>query len=172
MFIYKRTSYTVCALAVALTACNGETGSAVNSVAEAHTAIVTSNTPDFGPNVIIFDPSMSSTSIQSQLDTAFNSQLLSSTAQFGSQRYAFLFKPGSYSNLNANVGFYTSIAGLGQHPDDTSVNGLITVDSGWNYGDQSNATQNFWRSLENLALTPTGRCRKPHPCAACTSRAA
>ena len=156
MFIYTRTTYTVCALAVALTACNGESGSAVNSVAEAHTALVTSNTPDFGPNVIIFDPSMSSSSIQSQLDTAFNAQLLSSTAQFGSQRYAFLFKPGSYSNLSANVGFYTSIAGLGQNPDDTSVNGLITVDSGWNYGDQSTATQNFWRSLENLALTPTG----------------
>ncbi|WP_230413113.1 hypothetical protein [Paraburkholderia antibiotica] len=142
-------------MAVTLTACDSGAGSVAGSVAHAHAAIVTSNTPDFGSNVVVFDSSMSSASIQSQLDAAFNSQLLSSTAQFGSQRYAFLFKPGTYNNINANVGFYTSVAGLGQNPDDTNINGSVTVDSGWNYGDQSNATQNFWRSLENVAVTPS-----------------
>ena len=32
--------------------------------------------------------------------------------QFGTQRYALLFKPGSY-NVDANVGFFTQVAGLG-----------------------------------------------------------
>jgi F5/8 type C domain len=101
-----------------------------------------------GPNVIVFDPSMSMTSIQSQLDTVFNQQ---QTNQFGTARYELLFKPGSYSGLNAQLGFYTSIAGLGQNPDGVSIQGDMTVDAGWMAG---NATQNFWRSVENMSITP------------------
>ncbi|WP_329436780.1 MULTISPECIES: coagulation factor 5/8 type domain-containing protein [unclassified Streptomyces] len=101
---------------------------------------------DLGPNVIVFDTSTSG--IQAKLDEIFKQQ---ESAQFGSGRYAFLFKPGTYSGLNAQLGFYTSIAGLGLSPDDTSINGDVTVDAGWFNG---NATQNFWRSAENLALTP------------------
>jgi hypothetical protein len=104
---------------------------------------------DLGPNVTVFDPSMSSASIQSRLDSVFSQQ---ESNQFGSQRYAMLFKPGSY-NVNANIGFYTSIAGLGRNPDDVTINGGVTVDAGWFGG---NATQNFWRSAENLSITPTG----------------
>src|SRR3984957_8669859 len=84
-----------------------------------------SNTPNFGPNVDIFDPSMSSASIQSTLDSVFNTQKLN---QFGTQRYALLFKPGTYS-AEANIGYYTSIQGLGQNPDDVTINGDVTVDS-------------------------------------------
>ncbi|GAA2634918.1 coagulation factor 5/8 type domain-containing protein [Streptomyces axinellae] len=101
---------------------------------------------DLGPNVIIFDPA--TPGIQGKLDEVFRKQ---ESAQFGTGRYAFLFRPGSYSGLNAQLGFYTSIAGLGLSPDDTSINGDVTVDAGWFDG---NATQNFWRSTENLALTP------------------
>lgn len=116
----------------------------------------TSDTPDFGPNVTIFDPATPVATIQSKLDSAFNSQLLSPSAQFGAQRYAFLFKPGRYNGVYANLGFYTSIVGLGQNPDDVTLQGSINVDSGWNYGDTTNATQNFWRSAENVALIPAG----------------
>ena len=117
--------------------------------------IPTSDTPDFGPNVRIFDPSMSATTIQASLDSTFNAELLSSTAQFGSERTAFLFKPGTYG-VTARLGFYESVQGLGQNPGDVQLNGGVTVDSGWNLGDQSNATQNFWRSVENLAIVPGG----------------
>ncbi|MFF1356740.1 coagulation factor 5/8 type domain-containing protein [Streptomyces sp. NPDC058297] len=101
---------------------------------------------DLGPQVIVFDPS--TPGIQAKLDEIFKQQ---ESAQFGTGRYAFLFKPGTYNGLNAQLGFYTSIAGLGLSPDDTSINGDVTVDAGWFNG---NATQNFWRSAENLALTP------------------
>jgi len=107
-----------------------------------------SNTPNFGPNVYIFDPSMSSSSIQSTLDSVFNTQKLN---QFGTQRYALLFKPGTYS-VEANIGYYTSIAGLGQNPDDVTINGDVTVDS---FDGTGNATQNFWRSAENMAINPS-----------------
>ncbi len=102
-----------------------------------------------GPNVIVFDPSMSSTAIQSQLDSVFAQQ---ERNQFGAQRYALLFKPGTYSGINAQIGFYTSIAGLGGNPDDVRINGDVTVDAGWFNGD---ATQNFWRSAENLSIYPS-----------------
>ncbi|MBM0278829.1 discoidin domain-containing protein [Micromonospora tarensis] len=109
---------------------------------------------DLGSNVIVFDPSMSSSSIQSKLDQVFATQ---ETNQFGTQRYALLFKPGSYTGLNAQLGFYTSIAGLGQNPADVRINGDVTVDAGWMAG---NATQNFWRSAENMSITPvSGRDR-------------
>lgn len=101
---------------------------------------------DLGPNVIVFDPS--TPNIQAKLDEVFRQQ---ESAQFGSGRYQFLFKPGTYNGLNAQIGFYTSISGLGLNPDDTTINGDVTVDAGWFGG---NATQNFWRSAENLALNP------------------
>ncbi|MEU9484674.1 coagulation factor 5/8 type domain-containing protein [Streptomyces decoyicus] len=101
---------------------------------------------DLGPNVLVFDPA--APNIQGKLDEIFKQQ---ESAQFGNGRYALLFKPGTYNGLNAQIGFYTAIAGLGLSPDDTTFNGDVTVDAGWFNG---NATQNFWRSAENLALRP------------------
>ncbi|RJQ87686.1 hypothetical protein [Amycolatopsis panacis] len=109
--------------------------------------------PDFGPNVRIFDPGMSRDRIQSQLDKDFETQKSTQTAQFASGRVAHLFKPGSYS-VHDNVGFYTSVAGLGQNPGDVQITGDVTVDA-FNESDQGSALQNFWRSAENMAVTPT-----------------
>jgi hypothetical protein len=105
--------------------------------------------PDLGPNVSIFDPSMSASTIQSRLNQVFNQQ---QTNQFGSQRYALLFKPGTY-DVDANVGFYTQVAGLGLTPDAVTINGAVHAEADWFQG---NATQNFWRSAENLSVTPNG----------------
>ncbi|MEU0666652.1 discoidin domain-containing protein [Streptomyces lavendulocolor] len=101
---------------------------------------------DLGPNVHVFDPA--TPGIQAKLDEVFRQQ---ESAQFGSGRHAFLFKPGTYHNLNAQIGFYTQIAGLGLRPGDTTINGDVTVDAGWFNG---NATQNFWRGAEGLTLNP------------------
>ncbi|MFJ8695663.1 discoidin domain-containing protein, partial [Streptomyces roseolilacinus] len=101
---------------------------------------------DLGPHVHVFDPS--TPGLQAKLDEVFRKQ---ESAQFGSDRHAFLLKPGTYHGINAQIGFYTQIAGLGLRPDDTTVNGDVTVDAGWFGG---NATQNFWRAAENLALNP------------------
>ncbi|MFF6961537.1 chitobiase/beta-hexosaminidase C-terminal domain-containing protein [Streptomyces sp. NPDC088197] len=112
-----------------------------------------SDTPNFGSNVHIYDPSMSSATIQAQLDAQFAQQKDTQTAQFSNNRVAQLFKPGTY-NVSDNVGFYTSVAGLGQNPDDVTINGDVTVDA-FNASDAGNATQNFWRSAENLAINPS-----------------
>jgi hypothetical protein len=106
-----------------------------------------SQTPDFGENVIIMDPSMPSSDIQNKLDAIFKQQ---EANQFGPERYAVLFKPGVYHN-KVRLGFYTQLLGLGQFPDDVMLQGGIQVEASWHSGD---ATQNFWRSVENLSVTP------------------
>jgi hypothetical protein len=103
--------------------------------------------PDFGPNVIVLDPATADA--QGKVDAVYKTQ---ERNQFGTQRYCILLKPGKY-NLSLMVGFYTQVAGLGQSPDDVSITGTLEANAGWFRG---NATQNFWRSAENLCVTPTG----------------
>ena len=104
--------------------------------------------PDFGPNVLVFDPSMPAATIQSRLNAVFKNQ---ESNQFGSERYAYFFKPGHYT-LDVNVGFYTQVLGLGQSPDAVTISGAVHSEANW-LGN-GNATCNFWRSCENLAAAP------------------
>jgi hypothetical protein len=104
---------------------------------------------DLGPNVHVFDPSMGTAAVQSAVDQVFAAQ---ETNQFGTRRDALLFKPGRY-DVNVNVGFNTSVIGLGRNPDDVNIGGL-TVDAQWFGG---NATQNFWRSAENFMVPGAAR---------------
>ncbi|KAB8166464.1 coagulation factor 5/8 type domain-containing protein [Streptomyces sp. 3MP-14] len=103
--------------------------------------------PDLGPNVHIFGPETPSADIQAVLDGIFDAM---ETDQFGTGRHAVLFKPGSYA-VNANVGYYTQIAGLGLSPDDVAIDGTVHVEADWFDG---NATHNFWRCAENLSVSP------------------
>ncbi|WP_432949047.1 RICIN domain-containing protein [Kribbella sp. CA-253562] len=107
-------------------------------------------TPDLGPNVSVFDPSMPASQIQSRLDQVFTQQ---EENQYGEQRYALLFKPGSY-NVSANVGFFTQVAGLGLTPGSVNINGAVHVEADW--FPPQNATHNFWRGAEGLTVTPPG----------------
>jgi hypothetical protein len=88
-------------------------------------------------------------SIQTQLNAVFAIQ---QNNQFGSQRKAIFFQPGQYSNLDVNVGYYTQIIGLGKSPDDVTIKGNFHSDG---VLANQNATVNFWRGAENLAVLPT-----------------
>lgn len=111
--------------------------------------------PDLGPNTIVFNPSTPAGEMQGKLDEIAAQQ---HTNQFGQERYAVLFQPGEYS-ADVNLGFNTQVAGLGLSPDDVNLNGHVRVEADWlGQGDdpnnKGNATQNFWRSAENLSVTP------------------
>ena len=69
--------------------------------------------PDFGPNVMVFSPSMSRASIQQQIDKVY---ALQQHNEFGPERNALLFLPGDYK-VDVPVGFYTEVVGLGATPD-------------------------------------------------------
>lgn len=105
--------------------------------------------PDFGQNVTIFGPEMPATTIQAKLDAVFRAQ---ESNEFGDARFALLFKPGTY-DVDAKVGFYTQISGLGRSPDDVVINGGVRADARWMKG---NATLNFWRIAENMSVNPAG----------------
>jgi hypothetical protein len=113
-----------------------------------------SASPDFGPNVIIFDPSMQVSQIQTQVDSISARQL---SNQFGTQRYALLFKPGVYGSpttpLNFQVGYYTSVAGLGQSPNGVTIDGSVNVYNQCDSTGSCVALNNFWRSLSNLTVS-------------------
>src|SRR6478752_2874352 len=104
--------------------------------------------PDFGPNVKIFDPSMSTSQIQATVDAIANQQV---SNQFGTERYALLFKPGTYGSaadpLNFQLGYYTAVAGLGFSPNDVVINGSIDVYNQCDASGSCVALNNFWRSL-------------------------
>src|ERR1700722_6095563 len=121
-----------------------------------------SKQPNFGPNVYIFNPSMPLSQIQSTVNTIANQQV---SNQFGTQRYALLFEPGPYGSspnpLNFQIGYYTTVAGLGQSPGDVVINGSIDVYNQCLGANNCIALVNFWRSLSNLTInvnTPNFGC--------------
>jgi hypothetical protein len=101
--------------------------------------------PNFGPNTYIYDPTMSMSTIQSQID-AFNT----SATQFGNQRTAYLFKPGKYS-LNVTVNYYIQACGLGIVPDSVTINGSVQSRGG--SGSWASLSY-FWRGAENMYVIP------------------
>src|SRR5277367_5448714 len=111
--------------------------------------------PNFGTSVFIFTPDMPLTQIQATVDEVSSMQV---SNQFGTQRYALLFEPGTYGSaatpLNFQLGYYTSVAGLGQNPGDVVING--TIDS-YNQciAGSCTALVNFWRSVSNLTINVT-----------------
>ena len=118
--------------------------------------------PNFGPNVYIFNPSMPLSQIQSTVNSIANQQV---SNQFGTQRYALLFEPGTYGSsanpLNFQVGYYTSVAGLGLSPTNVVINGSIDVYNQCLGTNNCIALVNFWRSLSNLTInvtTPNAGC--------------
>ena len=132
------------------------------AVAHAQATAAASICPDatvaaFGPNVCVFSPAMSQAAIQSDLN-AIAAQQVPVASQFSSQRYAVLFRPGTYGSSDSplvfQVGYYTEVAGLGSMPQDTVINGAIDVFNNLcTAGTQDcNSDDNFWRSLSNLTL--------------------
>jgi len=107
------------------------------------------NSTIFGPNVYVFTPSSSVSSINATLNT------LNANTQFDTKRYAVLFMPGTYTAVEAEVGYYESVAGLGETPSAVHINnGYLTSNQTDSNG---NLTTNFWRSIENMQITaPSG----------------
>src|SRR5947208_318164 len=105
--------------------------------------------PEFGPNVLIFDPAMPSQAIQKQIDAVYSTQ---EHNEFGQQRNALLFLPGNYS-VDVPVGFYTEVMGLGASPDATRIAGNVHADANHEH---NNATTTFWRAVEGLSIKPAG----------------
>jgi hypothetical protein len=126
--------------------------------------------PDLGPNVVFIDDSWSVDQINTYLAS------INDEAEFSQNRHAVFFEPGVYGDasgandpatatgiVNAEVGYYTAIAGLGAQPDDVLINGALSVqpvvscpNNPWSCQDPGSLTR-FWRSLSNVAINPIQR---------------
>jgi hypothetical protein len=130
---------------------------------------VNATQPDLGVNVTVFDPSTPLAQIQAKADAIYAQQVAN---EMGTQRYALLFKPGTYGTatqpLQIKVGYYTEVAGLGASPRDVTINGKVEVYNRCRpNADGTNnciALDNFWRSVSNfhLNINATGQdgCRQ------------
>jgi len=109
----------------------------------------------FGPQVYLFNPRMPLEQIQRTVDRIAAAQ---TDNEFGTDRYAILFAPGTYGTrehpLAFKVGYYTSVAGIGLSPADVVINGTIQVRNRCSHG-ACLALDNFWRSLSNLTINIT-----------------
>lgn len=126
-------------------------------------------TPDFGPNVIVFNQKTPLATINATL------QRISKETEFSKNRHAVFFMPGTYGSdagqhdpatatgiVNAEVGYYTAIYGLGKSPEDVRINGALHVEPrqenpNGNPQDgslESNSLTKFWRSMSNLTINP------------------
>src|SRR3954447_20727172 len=105
---------------------------ALTGLAPATAMAAGSTTPDFGPNVKVFDPSTPVDQIDAYL------QSIAAEDQFSTDRHLVLFKPcttgspagaenpgSATGTVTAPVGYYTSIAGLGSSPEDVVINGAL-----------------------------------------------
>ena len=126
----------------------GRGGPVVAPVAPVAPVAAGVNTTILGPNVYVFDPEMPAKDVQATATEIFKKM---ESNQFGSERYALLFKPGTY-DVTFKVGFYTQVAGPGQNPDDVVIDGGVNVNAKWEDG---MALDNFWRTLENFAIDPS-----------------
>ena len=105
----------------------------------------------FGENTYIFSPEDDPGQVAQTLDAIYEKQ---EADQFGEARYAIYFMPGEYDEtIEADVGFYTQVAGLGELPTDTKLQSLQCT-ARWLSDDPSNhnACCNFWRGVENIEL--------------------
>ena len=135
------------------------TATAASSATTASSVAPSTTGGALGPNVYVFDPSMPQSTIQATLDAIAAQQVPN---QFGTQRYALLFEPGTYGSvadpLVFQVGYYTSVAGLGKNPSDTTIVGQADTFNQCTNGVQTQcyALENFWRSLSNLTIDAAG----------------
>lgn len=98
----------------------------------------------FGERVLLFDETMDADSIQAVLDWVHEQQ---AGQEFTDQRYALLFKPGTY-NLEVTVDYYVQVLGLGRTPDRVVIQGA--VQSNWSRSDNHVTTQ-FWRKFPKIS---------------------
>ena len=106
------------------------------------------NQPLLGDNVFVLDPTMDMKEIQTLIDT-LHARQTGRKSEFSLNRYALLFKPGTY-HLDVKAGYYMHVIGLGNSPEEVIIEGAVRSNSTRG----GNVLTNFWRAAENLTIVP------------------
>lgn len=104
----------------------------------------------FGSSTYAYSPDDDMQLVQAELDEFYNKTDGTkegaegrARGEFSEERFSAFFKEGDY-NLNINVGYYTTLSGLGASPDDVTISKINT--------DAPISLCNFWRAAENLSV--------------------
>lgn len=110
--------------------------------------------------VFVFDPSNAANNEQTIADIFAKNGGSPDLGQWSDFRYALLFLPGAHE-YDVNVGYYTSVIGLGTSPDDTIIGnangGGVICEEGNLENYAVGALNTFWRSAENFQTEPNGQ---------------
>lgn len=108
----------------------------------------------FNDNTLIVSPYDDMTVVQKYIDEAHAALEKGSSGQFSDRRLAIILLPGQYPELDVKVGYYTTVNGVGQTPNDVSVGSLYVST---NVLANNNATCTFWRGAENITVNSNTR---------------
>ena len=101
----------------------------------------------FGQETLIVDEHDDLRLVQEEIDEKHSRLESAGDGQFSSERFATLFLPGQYNDIEMKLGYYSSAFGLGKIPDDTKVGSLFVSTE---VLDNNNSTCTFWRNAANL----------------------
>ena len=102
-----------------------------------------------GDNALVIEENDDLAKVQEEIDERHSHLETADEGQFSSERFAALFLPGHYENIEMKLGYYSSALGLGMIPDDTEVGGLYVST---NVLGNNNSTCTFWRNAMNLSF--------------------
>lgn len=101
----------------------------------------------FGNSTNVYSPDDDISLIQADFDNFYEINKGTgepyTRGEFRTERFAALFKAGEY-DIRADVGYYTSLSGLGTSPDDVTLSKMSVT--------ASVSLCNFWRTAENLSV--------------------
>lgn len=103
----------------------------------------------FGNETLIVSPTDNMTSVQEEIEERHSHLETASEGQFSSSRFAALFYPGQYPDIEMKLGYYSSALGLGEVPYSTELGKLFVSTEVLS---NNNSTCTFWRNAMNLSF--------------------
>lgn len=119
------------------------------------------NPPAWPESVILVRDTDDAEAIKAKIEPTQDSwqeegQTFTCDHHFSDRRYAVLFAPGLYKNVDLEVGYYVQVAGLGSSPDDVTFEGgqgpfVPSLNRHLHGNNTGTCLDTFWRSGENFA---------------------
>lgn len=103
----------------------------------------------FSQNTLIVGEDDDMELVQQYIDAKHDVLETATEGQFSAERFCIMLLPGDYPDLDVKVGYYTSVIGLGEHPEDVAIKSLYVSTR---VLINNNSTHTFWRSAENFTV--------------------
>lgn len=103
----------------------------------------------FGSDTLIVSQNDDMAKVQAEIEERHSHLETASEGQFSSNRFAAVFYPGKYPDIEMKLGYYSSALGLGNVPYATELGSLFVSTEVLS---NNNSTCTFWRNAMNLSF--------------------